>query len=144
MMDEPGPLALIRTRTAELVARQLRSSSAVVARLRTRIEEANRLGHPHRAIHAAMEAGGLRTGWDGYQRSLSRARKAARAGGVADTAPASPGADVPAHRSDPPASPDGGDAVRATHALDALARARTVASRDYARVARDLYRKERP
>ena len=143
MMDEPDPLALIRTRTAELVARQLRSSSAVVARLRTRIEEANRLGHPHRAIHAAMVAGGLRTGWDGYQRSLSRARKAARAGGVADATPDSPGADVPAHRSDPPASPDGGY-TRATHALDALARARTVASRDYARVARDLYRKERP
>ena len=142
-MDEPDPLALISVRTSELVARQLRSSSAVVARLRTRIEEAVRLGHPHRAIHAALEAGGLQTSWHGYQRSLARARKAARDVPPPPLPAAVEG--VPAEVGQTfPSSAAAEDAACPTPALDALTRAKRVASRDYARVARDHYRKDRP
>lgn len=142
-MDEPDPLTLISARTSELVARQLRSSSAVVARLRTRIDEAVRLGHPHHAIYAALQAGGLRTTWHGYQRSLARARKAAR--GVPPPPPPVAGggalAEVGQGR---PCDAGVVDAACSTPALDALTRAKRVASRDYARVARDHYRKDRP
>jgi len=142
-MDEPDALALISARTSELVARQLRSSSAVVARLRTRIDEAVRLGHPHHAIHAALQAGGLRTSWHGYQRSLARARKAAR--GVPPTPPPVVVGGAQAEV-DPrgPCDAVAEDAACATPALDALSRAKRVASRDYARIARDHYRKDRP
>jgi hypothetical protein len=142
-MDEPDPLALISVRTSELVARQLRSSSAVVARLRTRIEEAVRLGHPHRAIHAALEAGGLHTSWHGYQRSLARARKAARS--VPPTSSQNAvGSDLAEVGQGRLCDAVANDAACTTPALDALTRAKRVASRDYARVARDHYRKDRP
>ena len=62
-MEHQNVLYLVQQRTESLVAEKLRSSSLVIARLRDLIEEANRLGHSHSAIHARLQAGGLATGY---------------------------------------------------------------------------------
>ena len=146
-MANQNILDLVQQRTESLVAEKLRSSSIVISRLRELIAEANRLGHSHSAIHARLQAGGLRTSWNNYRVSLVRARKSATgiaeqgAGAAAPSKPA-PTAGV--------INPAGRDAFVAaaqtpspTRVLDALAGAKQVASRDYAQVARDLHRKTR-
>jgi hypothetical protein len=140
-MDERSALDLVQTRTAELVAQRLRSDSVVISRLRVHIEDAARLGHSHKAIHASIEAGGLGTSWNNYRVYLARARKALRKEAFK---PASP--PWAPHLGDDAPAPPPGDAGNPSpsRVLDALASARQTASKDYARIARDLYRKDRP
>ena len=76
-MANQNILDLVQQRTESLVAENLRSSSIVISRLRELIAEANRMGHSHSAIHARLQAGGLRTSWNNYRVSLVRARKSA-------------------------------------------------------------------
>ncbi|WP_157007702.1 hypothetical protein [Xenophilus azovorans] len=146
-MANQNILDLVQQRAESLVAENLRSSSIAISRLRELIAEANRLGHSHSAIHARLQAGGLRTSWNNYRVSLVRARKTAT--GIADRGAGTAAPPKPVSTAEvinpvgqnafvaaaPPLSP--------TRVLDALAGAKQVASRDYAQVARDLHRKTR-
>ena len=139
-------LDLIQQRTAHLVALQLRSASVVIAHLAETIEQAVQFGHPHRRVHEAVNAGGLVISWNSYRVSLRRARKARRQPSRATRAV------QPAER---PAAPTGAapllpEAAR-SHALAgvssnadvlaALEHARRTATKDYARIAREKYRR---
>lgn len=140
-------IELLEHRTAELVAQRLRSEAVVIAHLAEMIDQAVRFGHSHRAIHGALQAGGLSAGWNTYRVSLRRARTAHRAG----TPP--PGAHAPA-RSPQPASglsrpadeaaapPAPGSAATGTEFAAALRRAQRNAERDYGQLARDHLRRQ--
>lgn len=140
-MDTVSPLYLVQTRTCELVALDLRSVSMLIARLSPLIDDAHRLGHSHRSIHAAIDAGGLTTSWNNYRVYLARARKARR---IATIRPIGPVAEQITPDALPAAEPAPAQcgADSATRVLDALASARRAASRDYARIGRGLYRKD--
>ncbi|MGJ7497880.1 hypothetical protein ACSFA8_22755 [Variovorax sp. RT4R15] len=165
-MPRSTSLDLLQQSTLELVAQKLRSESVVIARLSALIQDAVRAGHSHRSIHEAITAGGLATSWTNYRIALGRARKAQRGATPARTSPA-PSAALPAAlpvalispveligeaqgtSSLPDECGEMGGSTRAspstgtsstTHVLDALQRAREVASKDYSRIARENYR----
>jgi len=168
-MGHSYSLDLLRQRTVDLVAQDLRSESAVIARLCDPILEAVRTGHSHASIHQTITAGGLAISPTNYRIALGRARKSQRsrsAAGLAEPARAAgtssiaeradTGQDVgavtvtreetsrPAIRSkarSPEVSPDlSSGTSSATHVLDSLRRAQEVASKDYRRIAIDNYR----
>lgn len=149
-MGAAGPLDLIRQRTALLVAQRLRSDAIVIARLADLIQEAVRLGHPHRDIHGAVTAGGLVTRWNTYRVSLRRARRALR---TAHPAPVTGPANLIAERLEgpsfrgeaAPAPPTAGSETTSSTAevLEALQRARHTASKDYGRIAREQLRQRK-
>ncbi|WP_038213366.1 hypothetical protein [Xenophilus azovorans] len=148
-MVEDSPLDLIRQRTALLVAQQLRSHALVIARLADLIQQAVRWGHPHRAIHDAMTAGGLAVSWNTYRVSLRRARSrdgktqtdpAAGAPSGAARLSGAPQVEVCALRA-APEPVQGSGTSSTTDMLAALERARVTASKDYARIAREDYRR---
>jgi hypothetical protein len=161
---EDSLLDLIRQRTALLVAQQLRSHALVIAHLADLIQQAVRWGHPHRAIHDAVTAGGLAVSWNTYRVSLRRARSRpckatpplsaasppalpARVGAPSNAAPhpAAPHIEQPSEagaslKSWEPAQ-GSGTSSSTTDVLAALERARVTASKDYARIAREAYRR---
>jgi hypothetical protein len=166
-MQETDVLQRIRERTAELVAQNLRSASVVLGHMRGLIVEAHGIGHSHKAIHASLEAAGLRASWNTYKSCLVRMRKATRASpsSLATTAPAyTSGSALSARSASSSMQPDGAVAdsttarlapvafthlnpthhtSTATHVMDALRQAREIAnSKDYGQIARDLYRQE--
>lgn len=166
-MAQPHPLDLLKEITAELVAQELRSDSAVIARLATLIADALRAGHSHRSIHAAIVASGLAISWINYRIALGRARKAQRDGSPASAAelPSAISSPLPSPRlpatlsvvSTAPAREDLpsfmpqesgemrtlGGTSSATRVMDALRQAREVAnSKDYGQIGRDLYRQQ--
>lgn len=161
----------VKERAAALVALDLRSVSVVLTQMRGLIVEAHRLGHSHKAIHASLEAAGLRASWNTYKSCLVRMKKVAQglpAGNVAETVPpAALGSTCTAVDVAPPAKPvgriakSGSDpaltaparlhnftpfvdtASSATRVLNALNEARKAAtSRDYVQVSRDLQRQQ--
>lgn len=166
-MQETDVLQRLRGRAGELVAQNLRSASVVLGHLRELIVEAHGIGHSHKAIHASLEAAGLRASWNTYKSCLMRMKKAPRTLPSSSTTAAptatsgcalnariasslmQPGAAVagesaplrlaaaPTHVAHPPPSTSS-----ATRVLDALIEARKVASRDYAQIARDLHREQ--
>ena len=105
------------------------------------------MGHSHSAIHARLQAGGLRTSWNNYRVSLVRARKSATGNAERGAGAAAPLKPLPPAEVMNPAGRDSFVAAAPTpsptRVLDALAGAKQVASRDYAQVARDLHRKTR-
>lgn len=145
-MDDPAIdlLERLQRHTEALVAQQLRSVSAVVARLCDAIAQAHAMGHGHAAIHARLRAGGLALSWNNYRAALVRARRHARrrAAGVPTTAAAlelqmavTPVEGAAASAEAPASAP--------VQLLDALASAQRAASRDYAQVARASGRRTR-
>ena len=161
-MPRLTPLDLLQQSTSELVAQKLRSESVVIARLCALILDAVRVGHSHRSIHEAITAGGLVTSWTNYRIALGRARKTQRSTTPARTFPA-PSVALPVGLTRPvepmteargtSSMPDETGAVGSstrpspsagtsstTQVLDALQRAREVASKDYSRIARENYR----
>jgi hypothetical protein len=135
-------LETVEQHTRSLVDERLRSSAAVISRLSDLIVEAQRLGHSHSAIYARLEAGGLRTSWNNYRSSLVRAKK----GSCVAATQTPPDLQVRSGCGDEP-QPDrvseSTATASATHVLDALRQAREVASKDYSRIAREHYRKDR-
>jgi hypothetical protein len=77
-MQETDVLQRIRERASQLVAQNLRSASVVLGHMRELIVEAHGIGHGHKAIHAALEAAGLRASWNTYKSCLMRMKKATR------------------------------------------------------------------
>jgi hypothetical protein len=148
-----------------MVALNLRSASVVLSHLRELLVEAHDIGHSHKAIHASLEAAGLRASWNTYKSCLTRMKKATRAISPSPSI-ASPAAFVLSARSAAPpmhpgaAAADESAALRpdavpadvtppqqstssATRVLDALRQAREVAnSKDYGQIGRDLYRQK--
>lgn len=167
-MVQQTPLDLLKESTSDLVVQNLRSDSAVIARLSGLISEAVGRGISHRSIHEALTAGGLVTSWTNYRVALGRARKAERdaRSAASPTNPPSPlralSAAAPASLGDAglaeplpetllaPSIPGEfgkihtlGGTSSATRVMDALQQAREVAnSKDYGQIARDLYRQE--
>ena len=168
-MGHSYSLDLLRQRTVDLVAQDLRSESAVIARLCDPILDAVRTGHSHASIHQTITAGGLAISPTNYRIALGRARKSQRSRRAAGPAepvraaassdiaePADTGQDIgavtvtpeetsqPSIRSQPCSpefSPDLSSGTSSTtHVLDALRRAQEVASKDYRRIAIDNYR----
>jgi hypothetical protein len=139
-------LDLIQQSTERLVAENLRSSSVVIARMHELIAEATRLGHPHKAIHARIEAGGLRTSWNNYRVYLARARRGSMKRptkqGAASDSPHLPSIiDASQVRTEPMVARDATPAS-ATSALDALADAKQTAAKNYSQIARSLNRRK--
>lgn len=160
-MAQPAPLDLLKQTAADLVALDLRSDSAVIARLFELILAAFHSGHSHRSIHAAIASGGVTTGWSNYRMALRRARKARGKAPPADQPPAhlapagaavaaepfaGVGLDsaIPNRSREMDTSTDGSAGTStATHVMDALRQAREIASsKDYGQIGRDLYRQE--
>ncbi|MBT2304018.1 hypothetical protein J7E70_26625 [Variovorax paradoxus] len=152
-MADSNILDLVQQRAESLAAEKLRSTSAAIGRLKELIAEANRLGHGHAAIHARLRAGGLDASWNNYRASLVRARKTlsaanvspARCGAARDN-DGPPNASRSSHEAaapEPTHHHSSSPSPSATRALDALAEAKQLATRDYAQVARDLHRKNR-
>lgn len=167
-MQEPDVLQRVRERAGELVAQNLRSASIVLRHMRELIVEAHGIGHSHKAIHASLEAAGLRASWNTYKSSLVRMKKATH--GLPAAAPTSSDAtstvtggcalsargagssmqpraaavdESPALRVVPPPTYPTRSTSSATRVMDALQQARQVAnSKDYGQIARDLYRQE--
>lgn len=142
-----GWVEFLEHRTTELVAQRLRSEAVVIAHLAQLIDQAVRFGHSHRAIHAALQAGGLTAGWNTYRVSLRRARTAQRAGTPPPGAHAPglspqpvPGLSRPAHEA--AAAPAPGSAATGTEFAAALRRAQRNAERDYGQLARDHLRRQ--
>ena len=158
-------LQRVRERAGELVAQNLRSASVVISHLRELIVEAHGIGHSHKAIHASLEAAGLRASWNTYKSCLVRMKKATRSlpctsstatppvtGGCALNARGAGSSMLPgAAVADGPAPPrlvvtpkhPMHSTSSATRVMDALQQARDVAnSKDYGQIARDLYRQE--
>ena len=171
-MQEPDVLERVRERASHMVALNLRSASVVLSHLRELLVEAHDIGHSHKAIHASLEAAGLRASWNTYKSCLTRMKKARR------TSPSPPSAISPSPSSASPAAfvlsaqsaaprmhpraaaADESAALRpdavpadvtppqqstssATRVLDALRQAREVAnSKDYGQIGRDLYRQK--
>ncbi len=153
---------LLKQKTAELVAQELRSDSAVIARLAVLIADAVQTGHSHRSIHQAITSGGLCTSWTNYRIALGRARKAQRARRPASEQSPAPAASTPfalppgisrearrevvATAGMPQRSAgmrDLSGTSSATRVMDALQQARDVAhSKDYGQIGRDLYRQQ--
>lgn len=140
-------IQLLERQTADLVAQRLRSDAVVVAHLAELIDQAVGFGHPHRAIHEALRAGGLGANWNSYRVALRRARKARRAG----TPP--PGAHALDALAEHPRMLTSAAAVIAptaapsspasgTEFAAALRRAQRNAERDYGHLARDHLRRQ--
>ena len=149
------PLGILKQSTADLVALELRSESAVIARLITYIVGAVQGGHSHRSIHETIVQGGLATSWTNYRIAVGRARRKQRLGENAKETARHP-LPRPVH-----AVPEQGikdtalmpeDAAEAfapanassvTNVMSALREAREVAlSKDYGQIGRDLYRQQ--
>ena len=164
-MARQTPLDRLKESTSDPVVQNLRSDSAVIARLSGLISEAVGSGISHRSIHEALIAGGLVTSWTNYRVALGRARRARRTAGLASTtvepsalraASAAQRASLgeaqlaePAHEPLLASSAESGEMqIRgatscATRVMDALRQAREVAnSKDYGQIARDRYRQE--
>ena len=147
-MQEADVLQCIRERAAELVAQNLRSASVVLGHMRMLIVEAHGIGHSHKAIHAALEAAGLRASWNTYKSCLTRMKKATRTLPSSSATAASvvtSGSVLNPRNAGSSIQPDAAvaDATSsATRVLDALIEARKVASRDYAQISRDLHREQ--
>ena len=171
-------LDLLKESSAVLVAQELRSDAAVIARLAALIAEAVRMGHSHCSIHSAIASGGLAISWTNYRIALGRARKALRSSEPSlATTPALPstvgsGANpvktsrevegtfsLPAESGEMGNSGGSGSTTfsaassaaistpasitsSANAVMDALRRAREVASKDYTRIALDLHRQK--
>ncbi|RZL93367.1 MAG: hypothetical protein EOP82_07885 [Variovorax sp.] len=137
----------------------------MLSHLRELIVEAHGIGHSHKAIHASLEAAGLRASWNTYKSCLVRLKKATRAlpststtatptvtSGCALNARSAgssmkPGAAVADEsaplRLVPARTYPTHSTSSATRVMDALQQAREVAnSKDYGQIARDLYRQE--
>lgn len=144
-MEGLNLLESLQACTAELVSVRLRSDSVVISKLCALIEAAHQFGHSHKSIHASIEAGGLPISWNSYRIALMRARKALRARSVAKTSSMSPARSAePSMDAVMTARTVDVSRVAGTPVLDALASARLTATKDYARIARDLARKDRP
>lgn len=148
----------------------LKSNAAVIQTVCPLILDARRAGFSHRTIHSALCAAGLNVTWNNYRIALGRATSvASRKLAVASRSPlATPPANAESSPMDatrlvtgdsgrPSAEarldlgPDLGESPThasgskgtsgATRVIDALRQAREVAiSKDYAQIARDLYR----
>jgi hypothetical protein len=164
-MVRQTPLDRLKESTSDLVVQNLRSDSAVIARLSSLISEAVESGISHRSIHEALIAGGLMTSWTNYRVALGRARRAKRTAGWASTTvePSPLRAPSAAQRAsvreaglaeplpepllassaEPGEMHTRGGTSCATRVMDALRQAREVAnSKDYGQIARDRYRQE--
>ncbi len=130
----------------------------MIARLFGLIVSAFHSGHSHRSIYDAIASGGVTTGWSNYRMALRRARKAqskaiplgqppehaAPSGAIRfdephSTAPVLSGTAETSREMNPSRDGSAGTST-ATHVMDALRQAREVASKDYGRIARELYR----
>ena len=146
-------LERIQKHTAELMALGLKSSAAVIQRLRPAITEARSAGFSHRAIHNSLSSGGLSTSWTNYRIALGRASKASAPASGTSSKGQGPGTPAMPSRQELPTPPRAkqlgekrtpSGTASATRVLDALVEARKVASsRDYAQIARDLHRQKR-
>ena len=160
-------LDLLQQRSADLVAQDLRSESAAIARLCALVLDAVSNGHSHRSIHSAITAGGLAISPTNYRIALGRARKSQRHGSPtlpgaatskvvasrdeamklkeeAATPTPTPESSGHSHQSstipaDHPTDVSSGTSS-ATRVMDSLRRAQEVASKDYRRIAIDNYR----
>ena len=168
-MQEPDALQRVRERAGELVAQNLRSASVVLGHMRELIVEAHGIGHSHKAIHASLEAAGLRASWNTYKSCLVRMKKATRAlpstssttnptasplvfsgcalnarSACSSMSPGTAVADESATlRLDPVPTRPTHSSSSTTRVMDALRQAREVAnSKDYGQIARDLYRQQ--
>lgn len=130
----------LRQATTALVSEQLKSRAMVIHRLCGLIEEARALGHSHKTVHDVLRTSGLDLDFNSYRVSLTRARRAHEeksmaADVAAATGSGTPGAALLLPVSTPPSQGS------ATWVKDALVAARAAGDKDYARVARDHFRK---
>ncbi len=130
----------VKEQAGELISHELRSASVVLVRMRELIVAAHRSGHSHKAIHATLEAAGLRASWNTYRSCLQRMKKAdlAMSSQMAEGPPAAPAAKHAAARDELVDLP-----YTSTHVIDALRQARELAaSKDYGQIGRDLFRQQ--